>query len=201
MIREWVVTIFELMKLILATQNPNKVKEIKAALPSDWTVTTAVEAGIHEELPETGDSLEFNALQKADYLFEKLAESALSDDSGLEVSALNGAPGVYSARFGGPEKKDDVNRAALLRAMEGVEDRRARFRTVLAWVGPHGKATFEGEVWGQILHEECGDGGFGYDSLFVPDDGDGRSFAEMSFDEKKSMSHRSRAIRAWLNAL
>ena len=189
------------MKLVLATQNPNKVKEIQAVLPSTWSVTTALEAGITEELPETGDTLDANAREKAAFLQEYTGGFALSDDSGLEVDALDGAPGVYSARYGGPEKDDALNRAALLRAMDGQTERSARFRTVMAWATPTGMTTYEGVVEGTLLTAERGTGGFGYDALFVPIDGDGRTFAEMSVDEKKAMSHRSRALRAWMEDL
>ncbi|HAB35875.1 MAG TPA: non-canonical purine NTP pyrophosphatase, RdgB/HAM1 family [Cryomorphaceae bacterium] len=189
------------MEWVLATQNQNKVKEIKAALPPDWTVRTAVEAGILEELPETGATLEENAIQKATYLQTCVGGMALSDDSGLEILALNGAPGVYSARYAGPQKDDHDNRLKVLEELAEVQDRRARFKTVLAWATPDGVRTFEGEVWGQILHEERGQGGFGYDALFVPDEGDGRTFAEMSLDEKKALSHRSRALAKWRLAL
>lgn len=189
------------MKLVLATQNPNKVKEIQAVLPSTWSVTTALEAGILEELPETGDTLDANAREKAAFLQEYTGGFALSDDSGLEVDALDGAPGVYSARYGGPEKDDALNRAALLRAMDGQTQRSARFRTVMAWATPTGMTTYEGVVEGTLLTAERGTGGFGYDALFVPIDGDGRTFAEMSVDEKKSMSHRSRALSAWMEDL
>ena len=189
------------MKLVLATQNPNKVKEIQAVLPSTWSVTTALEAGITEELPETGDTLDANAREKAAFLQEYTGGFALSDDSGLEVDALDGAPGVYSARYGGPEKDDALNREALLRAMDGQTQRSARFRTVMAWATPTGMTTYEGVVEGTLLTSERGTGGFGYDALFVPIDGDGRTFAEMSVDEKKAMSHRSRALRAWMEDL
>jgi XTP/dITP diphosphohydrolase len=189
------------MEWVLATQNQNKVKEIKAALPSDWMVRTAVEAGIVEELPETGTTLEENAVQKATYLQTHLGGMALSDDSGLEIVALEGAPGVYSARYAGPQRDDRDNRLKVLDELEGVADRRARFRTILAWATPEGVQIFEGEVWGQILHEERGTGGFGYDALFVPDEGDGRTFAEMTLEEKKSLSHRSRALAKWRLAL
>jgi XTP/dITP diphosphohydrolase len=189
------------MKLVLATQNPNKVKEIQAVLPSTWSVTTALEAGITEELPETGETLDANAREKAAFLQEYTGGFALSDDSGLEVDALDGAPGVYSARYGGPEKDDALNRAALLRAMDGQTQRSARFRTVMAWATPTGMSTYEGVVEGTLLTAERGTGGFGYDALFVPIDGDGRTFAEMSVDEKKAMSHRSRALRAWMEDL
>ncbi|MFM1884131.1 MAG: hypothetical protein RL168_315 [Bacteroidota bacterium] len=189
------------MEWVLATQNQNKVKEIKAALPSDWMVRTAVEAGIVEELPENGTTLEENAVQKATYLQTHLGGMALSDDSGLEIVALEGAPGVYSARYAGPQRDDRDNRLKVLDELEGVADRRARFRTILAWATPEGVQIFEGEVWGQILHEERGTGGFGYDALFVPDEGDGRTFAEMTLEEKKSLSHRSRALAKWRLAL
>ena len=117
------------------------------------------------------------------------------------MDALDGAPGVYSARYGGPEKDDALNRAALLRAMDGQTQRSARFRTVMAWATPTGMTTYEGVVEGTLLTAERGTGGFGYDALFVPIDGDGRTFAEMSVDEKKAMSHRSRALRAWMEDL
>jgi len=149
------------MKLVLATQNPNKVKEIQAVLPSTWSVTTALEAGITEELPETGDTLDANAREKAAFLQEYTGGFALSDDSGLEVDALDGAPGVYSARYGGPEKDDALNRAALLRAMDGQTQRSARFRTVMAWATPTGMTTYEGVVEGTLLTAERGTGGFG----------------------------------------
>lgn len=189
------------MEWVLATQNQNKVKEIKAALPSDWIVRTAVEAGIVKELPETGSTLEENAVQKASYLQAQVGGMALSDDSGLEIVALDGAPGVYSARYAGPQRDDRDNRLKVLDELKGVADRRARFRTILAWATPEGVQIFEGEVWGQILHEERGTGGFGYDALFVPDEGDGRTFAEMTLEEKKSLSHRSRALAKWRLAL
>ncbi len=196
-----VFRIFGAMEWVLATQNQNKVKEIKAALPPDWKVRTAVEAGIVEELPETGSTLEENAVQKATFLQQTVGGMALSDDSGLEVLALGGAPGVHSARYAGPQKDDADNRQKLLVDLKGVADRRARFKTVLAWATASEVKTFEGEVWGQILHEERGSGGFGYDALFVPDEGDGRTFAEMSLDEKKALSHRSRALARWREAL
>jgi len=189
------------MKLVLATQNPNKVKEIQAVLPSSWSVTTAAEAGITDELPETGDTLDANAREKAAFLQAHTGGFALSDDSGLEVDALDGAPGVYSARYGGPEKDDALNRAALLRAMDGQTHRSARFRTVVAWATPTGMATYEGVVEGTLLTTERGTGGFGYDALFVPLDGDGRTFAEMALEEKKAMSHRGRALGAWMEDL
>ncbi len=196
-----VFRIFEVMKLVLATQNANKVKEIQSALPPEWSVITAIEAGITEELPETGSTLDANAREKAAYLQAKLGGFALSDDSGLEVHELGGAPGVYSARYGGPAKDDAVNRAALLRAMSGLSNRAACFRTVIAWATPSGMTSYEGVVEGRILESERGDGGFGYDALFVPHDGDGRTFAEMALAEKKAMSHRGRALRAWMEAL
>ena len=164
-------------------------------------VRTAVEAGIVEELPETGSTLEENAVQKATYLQAHVGGMALSDDSGLEIMALDGAPGVYSARYAGPQRDDRDNRLKVLDELEGVADRRARFRTILAWATPEGVQIFEGEVWGHILQEERGTGGFGYDALFVPDEGDGRTFAEMSLEEKKSLSHRSRALAKWRLAL
>ncbi len=189
------------MKLVLATQNAHKVSELRAVLPIDWTVGTAVAYGLIDELPETGRTLEHNAAQKAQFVWTKLGIPCLADDSGLEVAALDGAPGVDSAYFGGPAKSDALNRARLVAELDGVSDRRAQFRTVLAWSTPEGVALYEGVVQGVITTEPRGTQGFGYDALFVPDDGDGRTFAEMNPDEKQRLSHRSRAVAAWLSDL
>ena len=189
------------MKIVLATKNPNKVKEIHAALPAGWEALTATEVGIIEELPETGTTLEANALQKARFLRAAGHGFVLSDDSGLSVVALDGAPGVHSARYASEQKDDAANRAKLIQSLEGQEDRRACFQTVMAYITPKGEYTFYGEVWGHILTEERGNGGFGYDALFVPEEGDGRTFAQMTLEEKKAMSHRTRALKAWIAAI
>lgn len=188
-------------RIILATQNRHKIEELQAVLPEGWRVRTADDEGIRGELPEDGRTLEANATQKALFLWKRSQVPSLADDSGLEVEALAGAPGVDSAMYAGPERSDSANRIKLLEQLEGARDRKARFRTVLAWATLDGVQLFEGVVHGQITRHERGTNGFGYDSVFVPDDGDGRTFAEMSPAEKVALSHRSRAVQAWLRAL
>jgi XTP/dITP diphosphohydrolase len=188
-------------KIILATQNAHKLEELKAVLPAGWDVQTAFDAGIRGELPETGLTLSDNATQKAMFLWDHCATPSLADDSGLEVEVLDGAPGVYSAMYAGPDRSDQANRTLLLRNVANSTNRSARFRTVLAWATARGVALYEGTVHGSIATEERGLNGFGYDRIFIPDDGDGRTFAEMLPEEKLAMSHRSRAVRAWLTAL
>jgi XTP/dITP diphosphohydrolase len=188
-------------KIILATQNAHKLEELKAVLPAGWDVQTAFDAGIRGELPETGLTLSDNATQKAMFLWDHCATPSLADDSGLEVTVLDGAPGVYSAMYAGPERSDQANRSLLLANLVGATDRAARFRTVLAWATAEGIQLYEGVVYGQIAHDERGSYGFGYDRIFIPNDGNGRTFAEMLPEEKVAMSHRSRAVRAWLTGL
>jgi len=164
-------------------------------------VNTARDKGILESLPETGTTLEQNAIQKAKYLYDRLGGFVLSDDSGLEVECLSGAPGVQSARYAGEAKSDRLNREKLLVEIGSAANRRAQFRTVLACCTPKGIALFEGVVTGTIAYEEKGKNGFGYDSIFIPSEGDGRTFAEMSFEEKQSLSHRRRAVDLWRASL
>jgi XTP/dITP diphosphohydrolase len=185
------------MNIVLATQNPHKVAEIRAVLPATWKVWLPSDFGLTAELREDGRTLEANAEQKARFLWEHTGMPSLADDSGLEVEALAGAPGVDSAHYAGPERSDSANRSKLLGALHGVENRRARFKTVLAWATDDGVALFEGTVEGQLGECERGTHGFGYDALFIPLEGDGRSFAEMSAEEKSAISHRSRAVAAW----
>ncbi len=186
------------MTIVLATQNPGKIAEIRALLPEGWQVATATELGVTEDIPETGETLEENALQKAQYLFDRSGKPALADDTGLEIEALNGAPGVYSARYAGEEKDNEKNMAKVLKELSDTSNRKARFRTVLAWVTPEGSKYFEGIVHGEISKTHLrGEHGFGYDPIFVPE-GEHRSFAQMSAEEKSAMSHRGRALRAFV---
>ncbi|MCH8546948.1 MAG: RdgB/HAM1 family non-canonical purine NTP pyrophosphatase [Cryomorphaceae bacterium] len=186
------------MTIVLATQNPGKIAEIRALLPEGWQVVTATELGVTEDIPETGETLEENALQKAQYLFDRCGMPALADDTGLEIEALNGAPGVYSARYAGEEKDNEKNMAKVLKELSDTSNRKARFRTVLAWVTPEGRQYFEGIVNGEIADTHLrGEHGFGYDPIFVPE-GEHRSFAQMSAEEKSAMSHRGRALRAFV---
>ena len=189
------------MKLVLASQNPHKIRELRAVLPEHWELLTPSDLGIEGELAEDGTTLQENAQQKSEFLWLACGLPSLADDSGLEVDFLNGLPGVHSAFFAGPQKSDSDNRAKLLLYMKGAVDRKARFKTILAWTTQAGTSLYLGQVEGEITREERGSQGFGYDSLFVPSEGDGRTFAEMQEREKSLISHRSRAVAAWLTAL
>jgi len=184
-----------MIHLLLATQNPHKVKEIQAVLP-EGVRASGIDDLVKSELEETGVTLEENALQKARKIYQLTGNPTLSDDSGLEVVALNNAPGVYSARYAGLQKDDQANNAKLLKELLNVGQRHARFRTVLAFIDNTGEYLFEGIVNGVIASEPRGGNGFGYDPLFVPD-GESRTFAEMTSDEKNGLSHRSKAVKAW----
>lgn len=182
------------MRLVLASANPDKVAEIAAVLDRFELVPRPASAG---EVDETGETLEDNARLKARALVEVTGEAAVADDTGLEVEALGGAPGVYSARYAGPGATYADNVAALLAALDGRADRLARFRTVAMACFPDGsEVVAEGAVVGTIATEPRGTGGFGYDPVFVPNGGGGRTFAEMSTEEKNAVSHRGRAFRA-----
>lgn len=180
-------------KLILCTGNPGKVTELRAMLPGAIQLVGLAEAGLPLDLPETGDSFTANALQKARFAFERTGLTCIADDSGLEVNALNGAPGVYSARYAGEEKSDRANMAKLLHELHGVEDRRARFRTVVALIDASGEHVFEGEVRGAITMEPRGSNGFGYDPVFLPGMSD-LTFAELDPRMKNAISHRGQAV-------
>lgn len=182
------------MELIFATHNRHKLNEVQAVLGAGFRLVTPQEAGVFDEIPETRQTLEGNAFQKADYLWERTRRGVFADDTGLEVEALDGAPGVYSARYSGPKATYERNNALLLANLRGAATRRARFRTVIALILPDGaRHQFEGIVEGEIIEEPRGGEGFGYDPLFVPD-GFSRTFAEMIGDEKNLISHRGRAV-------
>lgn len=180
-------------KLLLCTGNPGKIAELRAMLPGNMELMGLADAGLPLDLPETGDSFTANALQKARFAFERTGLPCIADDSGLEVEALNGAPGVYSARYAGEEKSDRANMAKLLHELDGVPDRRARFRTVVALIDPGGEHTFEGEVRGMITTEPRGINGFGYDPVFLPEMSD-LTFAELDAGMKNAISHRGQAV-------
>lgn len=163
-------------------------------LEPDFRIVSLREIGWHDEIPETHETLEENALQKALVIFEHAKLPCFADDTGLEVEALNGAPGVYSARYAGDQRRSEDNIALLLERLSGLHHRRARFRTVIALVGVHGVHTFEGMVSGSITLGRKGASGFGYDPVFLPD-GSSRTLAEMSLDEKNALSHRGHAVR------
>lgn len=183
------------MRLCFASNNAHKLDEIRPLLPAAVQLLSLADIGCHEELPETQDTLEGNARQKAQYVWDHFGVACFADDTGLEVTALDGAPGVYSARYAGPQRLAEDNVAKLLRELQGKTDRTARFRTVVALVLPDGPVhEFAGAVQGRISEELHGTGGFGYDPVFVPTEGDGRTFAEMPLAEKNGLSHRSRAV-------
>ena len=194
------------MKLVLATRNPGKVAELRqllGALPV--TLVSAADVPGAPEVDEDADTLDGNARKKAVALLAHAGLPSLADDTGLEVDALDGRPGVRSARYAGEDGDAAANRAKLLRELGAAADRRARFRTVLAFADTDGTVrTFDGVCEGRILNQERGAGGFGYDALFAPDDGAGdETFAEMDAAAKNAISHRGRALRqfaAWLEA-
>lgn len=180
--------------IIFATNNAHKVEEVQAVLGDAFHLRTLAECGITEEIPETADTLEGNALQKARFVHERTGADCFADDTGLEVDALCGAPGVHSARYATDGHDFAANNRLLLHNLEGVGDRRAHFRTVIALILDGREYLFEGRVDGHIAEVEAGCGGFGYDPLFVPE-GFERSFAEMSAEQKNAISHRGRAVR------
>ena len=187
------------LKLVLATANRDKAREIADTLSGFELLPRPDDV---PDVDETADTLEGNARLKAQALCEATGEAAVADDTGLEVEALDGRPGVYSARFAGPDATYADNVAKLLHELEGKSNRRARFRTVALVCFPDGsEVVAEGSVDGQIADEARGNEGFGYDPLFIPDDGDGRTFAEMTLAEKQDVSHRGRAFRALATGL
>jgi XTP/dITP diphosphohydrolase len=181
------------MRIVCASANPHKVEELARLLPS-WVELVARPSDVGD-IDEDAPTLEGNAIIKAVEIANHASEWAIADDTGLEVDALNGDPGVRSARFAGEQATDSENRALLLSKLDGVTNRSARFRTVVALVSSKGEIHFVGgECAGSIADSERGDSGFGYDSLFIPTDGDGRTFAEMTGPEKDAVSHRGRAL-------
>lgn len=188
------------MELIIATNNPHKVEEIKASIPKHINVLSLNEVGIHEEIPEEQDTLEGNALQKARYIYEKYGKNCFADDTGLEVEALGNAPGVFSARYAGAACNAQDNIKKLLGELRGSASRAARFRTVIALIINGEQHLFEGEVKGTILEHQQGAAGFGYDPVFQPE-GYENSFAEMPSAIKNQISHRGRAVQALLSFL
>jgi len=181
------------MELVLCTGNAGKASEVRALLPVGFVFRSLADLGLPLDVPETSDSLMGNALQKARYAFQRTSLPCIADDTGLEVDALKGAPGVFSARYAGEDRDAQANMNKLLKEMEGVVDRTARFRTVLALVGPTGEHTFEGEIKGTITTTPRGTGGFGYDPIFLPEMSD-LTFAELDLRRKNAISHRSRAV-------
>lgn len=181
-------------KLVFATHNDNKLKEVREMLGDSFELLSLTDIGCHDEIAETADTLEGNALIKSRYVKDKFGYDVFADDTGLEVDALNGAPGVYSARYAGEGKKSEDNIDKLLKELSGKEDRSARFRTAVSLILGDDEHIFEGIVNGAITTERSGSEGFGYDPVFRPE-GYEVTFAEMSGADKNSISHRGRAIR------
>ncbi len=183
------------MKLIFATGNPYKVSEVAKMLEgnSSFEVISMKDLEIEEDIPETSPTIEGNALQKARYLYEKYNLNCFSEDTGLEIESLDGEPGVFSARYAGPERSAEANMELVLKKLRGKTNRRAQFRTVIALIIDGKENTFEGIVTGRIAEQKAGTGGFGYDPIFVPDGYD-RSFGELDASVKNQISHRARAL-------
>lgn len=182
-------------KLVFASNNAHKLSEIRAILGDRIEIISLSDLQCHDEIPETADTLEGNALIKARYVWEHYGLYCFADDTGLEVEALGGAPGVYSARFAGEHASFEDNVSLLLERLSGVAaPRRARFRTVVALIDEYGTHFFEGSVDGEITLERSGDHGFGYDPIFRPE-GREETFAQLPEQEKNSMSHRGRAVQ------
>lgn len=184
----------ELKKLVFATNNKHKLEEARAILAGQFEVVSLAEIGCHDEIPETADTLEGNSLIKARWVKEKYGYDCFADDTGLMVEALDGAPGVYSARYAGEHCTfaDNVNK--MLLEMTGKKNRKAHFATVISLILNGETKTFEGRVDGTIATEAHGNGGFGYDPIFIAEE-TGRCFAEMTPEEKNAISHRGRAMR------
>ena len=181
-------------EIIFATNNAHKLSEVQALLGDKFHLVTLRDCGITEDIPETADTLEGNASQKSHYLYDRVGKNCFADDTGLEVEVLGGAPGVRSARYATDGHDFEANNRLLLKNLEGEDNRKARFRTVISLILDGEEHLFEGIVEGRITESAAGCGGFGYDPLFVPDGYD-CTFAEMSADEKNAISHRGRAVQ------
>ena len=188
------------MELVFATNNKHKIKEINDLLDDNFTILGLADTGITEDIPEEAETLEENALFKARYVHEKTGLNVFADDTGLEVSSLGGAPGVYSARYAGESKSFDDNIEKLLREMKDMTERSARFRTVIALILDGSEYLFEGMVEGEIIMERRGSGGFGYDPVFLASGYD-LTFAEIPLSEKNRVSHRAKAMRKLIGFL
>jgi len=188
------------MTICFATNNRHKLKEVQSLLGDLFTLVTLNDIGCEEELLENQDTLEGNSLEKAAYVAHKFQLPAFADDSGLFVEALEGAPGVRSARYAGSQRRDEDNIALLLKNLKGVTNRKARFKTIITFVDGARIHQFEGVVNGSILLEKRGTGGFGYDPVFLPD-GFEATFGEMSGEEKNGISHRAAAVKKLVDFL
>jgi XTP/dITP diphosphohydrolase len=182
------------MKLVFATNNPHKLQEIKQLLGNSFELLCLKDINCDEEIPENQDTIEGNAAEKSLYIYNKYGFNCFADDTGLEIDALNGEPGVYSARYASEEKSSEKNIELVLQKLAKIKNRKARFKTVISLVIDGQEIQFEGIVTGQILEEKRGTTGFGYDPIFQPDESH-LSFAEMTMEEKGKISHRGRAVQ------
>ena len=188
------------IKLVFATHNKNKFKEIQALVPDHIKLLSLQEIGCNEDIEETGDTIDANAIIKAEYVRTRYGYDCFADDTGLEVESLAGAPGVYSARYAGEKKDDAANRKKLLNQLEERDDRTARFKTVIALSLKDNENLFTGICEGSITKEERGENGFGYDPIFQPKGFD-KTFAEMNLEEKSGISHRAKAFKELIDYL
>lgn len=186
--------------IVFATNNAHKLGELRGIAGEEWNIMLLAEIGCHDDIPETADTLEGNALIKARWVKERYGYDCFADDTGLMVDALDGAPGVYSARYAGPGHDSAANMKLLLERMADQDNRNAHFSTVIALVMGSEEHIFEGRVDGTIAREPSGCGGFGYDPVFVPENS-GRTFSEMTAEEKNAISHRGRATRKLMEFL
>lgn len=187
-------------KIVFATNNPHKLREIREIMGDGWDVLSLAEIGCHDDIPETASTLQGNAEMKARYIKKRFGYDCFADDTGLMVDALDGAPGVYSARYAGSGHDSEANMALLLKNLEGADNRNAHFATVICLMMGSETMFFEGRVDGRITETRSGASGFGYDPIFQPQGCD-RTFAEMTDAEKNGMSHRGRATRKLIDYL
>lgn len=182
------------MQLVFASNNKNKIKEIQLLVPNSIQIVSLEDIGCFDEIPETANTIEENAILKANYVTEKYGYNCFADDSGLEIDALNGEPGVYSARYAGEPKDDNKNIDKVLENLKGKTNRKANFKTIICLNIEGQQHLFTGIIEGEIIDEKIGNNGFGYDPIFVAD-GYQKTFAELSMEEKSTISHRGKAVR------
>ncbi|MCH2197064.1 non-canonical purine NTP diphosphatase [Kordia sp.] len=188
------------MKIVFATNNQNKVKEVQSLVPKNITVLSLKDINCEDDIPETQPTIEGNAIQKAQYVKEHYGYDCFADDTGLEVHALSGEPGVFSARYAGPRRNADDNMNKLLNNLQNKEDRSAQFKTVVALILNGEQHTFTGICEGTIIKEKRGDKGFGYDPIFMAD-GFSETFAQISLEEKNRVGHRGKAVQKLIGFL
>ncbi len=190
----------DLKDLVFASNNNYKLTEIRKLTPEGYIIRTLKDIGCLDELPETGSTIEANALQKAGYVFQHFKINCFADDSGLEIDALNGEPGVHSAYYAGLPRNDQNNIQLVLDKMKAKQNRKARFKTVIAWVTNEKQLLFEGILEGTIAQSPNGTNGFGYDPIFIPE-GFSKTLAEFTPDEKNKISHRAKAVKKFVDWL